>query len=91
MFGLVRRLIERSHLSFSSHANKGKSLEDTYMKMIEQAPRATTGTTHAVQHAFPTLRSLMETYDELESADRQREEKHKKAPMMLAELVVSRP
>lgn len=71
------------------HNNKGKSSQDAYCKMLEQVPRVTTAVSQAVQASFPTLRSLMESYDELEQADRPRDAKLKQAPMLLAELQVS--
>jgi hypothetical protein len=86
-------LIERSHLNFSAHSNKGKSQQDTFCKMLEQIPRVTTGVSRTVQQEFPTFRSLMESYDKLEAIDRREEATRPKkqdprAAMMLAELHV---
>ena len=55
--------------------------------MLEQIPRVTAGVSKAVQGGFPTVRSLMESYDKLEGMSDSA--KNEQASMMLSELLVS--
>ncbi|KAJ7056745.1 hypothetical protein C8F01DRAFT_359795 [Mycena amicta] len=59
------KLIERSHLHFCADTDQrsGKSLADTWLKMVQQVHRMTESGGEGIVERFPTPRSLLEAYE----------------------------
>ncbi|KAK0548964.1 hypothetical protein OC846_004291 [Tilletia horrida] len=67
------KMIANSHLPFCTDVSRtGTSATDegTYLLMLQQIPRVTEPAARAIQCEFPTVRLLMEAYDEAMERDR---------------------